>query len=873
MNRKTTFAALFLVLVFTAAPAIAQTTGFTYQGKFTDNGSPASGNYDFQFKLFNALSGGAQQGTTQSLSNVAVAGGIFTVQLDFGACDSCFNGAPRFLEVAVKKTTDATFVTLAPRQPITATPYAIKTQNLTFNGPFNNGTTIFTTTNTFAGDGAGVNTTPDPSLTSNAGKFNAFYGAGAGQANTTGRFNAFFGPQVGLANTTGSFNAFFGWAAGFQHTTGSFNTFSGLSAGANNTTGNNNTFLGSSAGAFNTTGERNTFIGSRAYFSSTNATGNNNTGLGESSHVTADLANATAIGAFAQVTQSHSLVLGAISDTNGCIAPDCSSVNVGIGTTAPATKLDVRGTGIIRARVDSDINAGIALTLNNQLKWSMATVTGGQFQIFNDAMGSNAVWIDSATNYVGIGTTAPGQRLHVAGDGLFTGNLTVNTLSAAAINAATQFNLAGNRVLSVSGAGSFLNSNTFAGVGAGAATTPDGSGNGSFNSFFGNNAGLNNTTGSGDSFFGWSAGNNNTTGGANAFFGNSAGFSNTTGGSNSFFGNAAGQTNTTGGSNSFFGYQAGVSNTTGQLNSFFGNSTGFNNTTGFGNTFIGEGADFNTTNTTGGNNTLLGASTRVSAGLNNATAIGAFAQVTQSNSLVLGSGVNVGIGTTAPTFKLQVLDPSNTGLRVQTNTAGGTVASFGGVGAFQIDASGVGGGRFQVSENGNVGIGTNAPADKLDVNGVLRLGALGSSGGTTLCRNLSNQISNCSSSLRYKRNIAALHTGLSLIHQLRPVTFDWKQGGEHDLGLVAEEVAKVEPLLVTRNDKGEIEGVKYDRISVVLLNAVKEQQLQIATQQTQNETQRRLIEKQQQQINQQGVQLEALEKLVCRSHRKAKVCK
>jgi hypothetical protein len=48
-----------------------------------------------------------------------------------------------------------------------------------------------------------------------------------------------------------------------------------------------------------------------------------------------------------------------------------------------------------------------------------------------------------------------------------------------------------------------------------------------------------------------------------------------------------------------------------------------------------------------------------------------------------------------------------------------------------------------------------------------------------------------------------------------------------DMGFVAEEVAEIEPLLVTNNDKGEIEGVKYDRVGVVLINAVKEQQEQI----------------------------------------------
>ncbi len=51
-----------------------------------------------------------------------------------------------------------------------------------------------------------------------------------------------------------------------------------------------------------------------------------------------------------------------------------------------------------------------------------------------------------------------------------------------------------------------------------------------------------------------------------------------------------------------------------------------------------------------------------------------------------------------------------------------------------------------------------------------------------------------------------------------------------DLGLGAEDVAAIEPLLVTYNDKGQVEGVKYDRIGVVLINAVREQQAQIESQ-------------------------------------------
>ena len=108
-------------------------------------------------------------------------------------------------------------------------------------------------------------------------------------------------------------------------------------------------------------------------------------------------------------------------------------------------------------------------------------------------------------------------------------------------------------------------------------------------------------------------------------------------------------------------------------------------------------------------------------------------------------------------------------------------------------------------------------------------------GSTSLCRNASLQISTCSSSLRYKTNINRFGLGLNLINQLKPITFDWKEGGMHDLGLGAEDVAAIEPLLVTYNKTGQVEGVKYDRIGVVLVNAIKEQQAQIEAQQKQIE--------------------------------------
>jgi hypothetical protein len=94
-------------------------------------------------------------------------------------------------------------------------------------------------------------------------------------------------------------------------------------------------------------------------------------------------------------------------------------------------------------------------------------------------------------------------------------------------------------------------------------------------------------------------------------------------------------------------------------------------------------------------------------------------------------------------------------------------------------------------------------------------------------------VAQCSSSIRYKNNVSDFSQGRSLIDRLRPVSFNWISDGKLDLGLIAEEVAAVEPLLATYNEDGEVEGVKYDRIGVLLINVVKEQQQQLEEQQRQ----------------------------------------
>src|SRR5438552_18397638 len=92
--------AVALLILFSTAMAFAQTSSFTYQGRLTDGGAAANGNYDLQFAVFDSLSGGTQIGSTQTLNTVAVSNGVFTVTLDFGA--NSFPGANRFLEISAR---------------------------------------------------------------------------------------------------------------------------------------------------------------------------------------------------------------------------------------------------------------------------------------------------------------------------------------------------------------------------------------------------------------------------------------------------------------------------------------------------------------------------------------------------------------------------------------------------------------------------------------------------------------------------------------------------------------------------------------------------------------------------------------------------
>ncbi len=132
-------AALALGALFIGLPAMVDAQGpetqsdvgaqaamgmaFTYQGRLTDGGSLADGTYDFQFRLYDAASGGALVASANR-GNVTVTDGLFTVELDFGS--GAFTGDARWLEIGVRPgTSTGAYTTLSPRQELTPAPYAL----------------------------------------------------------------------------------------------------------------------------------------------------------------------------------------------------------------------------------------------------------------------------------------------------------------------------------------------------------------------------------------------------------------------------------------------------------------------------------------------------------------------------------------------------------------------------------------------------------------------------------------------------------------------------------------------------------------------------------------------------------------------------
>jgi hypothetical protein len=283
---------------------------------------------------------------------------------------------------------------------------------------------------------------------------------------------------------------------------------------------------------------------------------------------------------------------------------------------------------------------------------------------------------------------------------------------------------------------------------------------GSYNTATGSGTLIFLTSGTGNTAIGFQALASNTTGGYNTATGFGALFHNTTLGEGDNTANGADALfyNTTGIRNTATGVQALYRNTTGSRNTASGVGALSSNTTGNTNAAFGNGALFN--NTTGGSNTALG----YSAGYN----------LTGSNNIDIG---NLGVAGASNTIRIgnavATVYPDGTTHPAQTATF---IAG--------IHGATVAGSAVTVNNLGQLGV---AP-----------------------------------SAARFKNEIKPMDKTSEAILALKPVTFRYKKeidpAGTAQFGLVAEEVAAVNPDLVVRDKEGKAYTVRYDAVNAMLLN-------------------------------------------------------
>jgi hypothetical protein len=384
------------------------------------------------------------------------------------------------------------------------------------------------------------------------------------------------------------------------------------------------------------------------------------------------------------------------------------------------------------------------------------------------------------------------------------------------------------------------NDNTFVGANAGRGNVGGGAFSGHDNTFVGSDAGRTNIDGFGNTFVGKDAGHDNVGGQDNSFLGLGAGFNNSDGHFNAFFGVSAGNGNTSGERNAFLGAFAGIATTSGDRNTFVGNQAGNTNTTGNFNTLVGDSANVG------------------SFGLNFATAIGAGAVVTASNTLVLGREADtvqipgalgqIGIGTNTPEKELHVRGPGDQEIMIESSDAGGrkwTLQSSdgGSTGRFEIIDRTAAASRMIIFNDGDVGIGvtsgTVSLADKLRVNGDIRIGDFSTSFGCVKDNGANVIAGTCSSDLRLKKNITPYSNVLSAFSKLRPVRFDWRAdefkerdlGTNRSFGLIAQEVETAFPDLVVTGKDG-MKAVNYSKLPLLTIQAVNELQTRVEGQNT-----------------------------------------
>jgi hypothetical protein len=362
----------------------------------------------------------------------------------------------------------------------------------------------------------------------------------------------------------------------------------------------------------------------------------------------------------------------------------------------------------------------------------------------------------------------------------------------------------------------------FMGIGAGNAT-----GTGGTNIAIGQNAEAALTSGDGNTALGWFSLNSVTTGSSNTALGNgtlsnlvnangntavgasampsitSGGF-NTAVGSNTMvtattaisnvaIGSSALQLLTTGQDNTAVGTNAGAAMTTGLSNVAIGNLAFFNSASGVLNTVVGTSAL--NAHPSGTGNTVLGAGSAQSLTSGNQNT---FVGTSAANVLTTGSN-NVIIGASAG----QTLTSGSFNIYIGADSPGASEGN-----AIRIGGGSQGSAFIAGVFNANVGAGTQVFV------------------------NSNGQLGTTSSSRRFKKDIESIGARSHELLRLRPVTFRYKSGDDGlQYGLIAEEVAEVDPSLVLFGPDGRPQTVRYHFLAPLLLNELQEQQRVIDAQQ------------------------------------------
>ena len=353
-----------------------------------------------------------------------------------------------------------------------------------------------------------------------------------------------------------------------------------------------------------------------------------------------------------------------------------------------------------------------------------------------------------------------------------------------------------------------------------------------------------NTTGLNNTAHGWHTLSANTTGTENTANGSNALFSNTAGRDNIAVGAYSLQNNTTGSYNDAFGHSALWSNTTGLFNVAVGTNALGDNTSGGGNSALGD--DALSGNTTGMENTAIGDATLEgnTTGSGN-VAVGGVALAYKTGASYQLQGANTAVGYRALCYTGAYW---GTGVGGDGNTAVGDRAMLYNVDgsfncAFGLLALSADNGETDSSENvaigdragyglrtgiGNVYIGEHEMARDPGENYhtyIHNINTTSVSGGfaDTVTIDLNTGLlGHLTSSRRHKEDIKTMEEASETLYRLKPVTYRYKKEIDSkqalDYGLIAEEVAEVDPNLAIRNAKGEIETVRYNAINVMLLN-------------------------------------------------------